>query len=92
MFGEKPISDNKEESHQILTPEVTVHVESNVPNESEQPCKKLKQKVAELKWKRISKYFKSHICVALRALVLFVQFKKHEQQAWRSVNFSRVAG
>ena len=78
MFGEKPISDNKEENHQILTPEVIVHVESNVPNEIEPLRKKLKQKVAELKWKRTSTYFKSHICDALRYLVLFVQFKKRE--------------
>ena len=27
------------------------------------------------------------ICDALRDLVLFVQFKKHEKHPWRSVNF-----
>ena len=42
---EEPIPRNKEESHQILTPEATVQVESNVLNESEPPRKKLKQKV-----------------------------------------------
>ena len=41
---EEPIPRNREESHQILTPEATVQVESNVLNESEPPRKKLKQK------------------------------------------------
>ena len=29
---------------------------------------------------------------ALRDLVLFVKFKKHEKYPWKSVNFSKVAG
>ena len=37
-------------------------------------------------WQHIS------ICGALRNLVPFVQFKKRENQLWRSVNFSKVAG
>ena len=32
------------------------------------------------------------ICDALRDLVPFVQFKKHEKHPWRGVNFSKVAG
>ena len=32
------------------------------------------------------------ICDALRDLVPFVQFKKREKHAWRSVNFNKVAG
>ena len=32
------------------------------------------------------------ICDALRDLVPFVQFKKHENHPWRSVNFSKFAG
>ena len=31
-------------------------------------------------------------CDALRDLVAFVQFKKHERHPWRSVNFNKVAG
>ena len=34
----------------------------------------------------------SHICDALRNLVPFLQFKKREKQAWRSVNFIKVTG
>ena len=30
------------------------------------------------------------ICGALRDLVPFVQFEKHEKHQWRSVNFSKV--
>ena len=30
-------------------------------------------------------------CDALRDLVPFVQFKKHEKHPWRSVNFGKVA-
>ena len=32
------------------------------------------------------------ICGALRDLVPFVQFKKREEQPWKSANFSKVAG
>ena len=32
------------------------------------------------------------ICSALRNLVRFVHFKKHEKHRWRSVSFSKVAG
>ena len=31
-----------------------------------------------------------HICVALRDLVPFVQFKKREKHPWRSVIFSKA--
>ena len=31
-------------------------------------------------------------CDALRNLVPFVQFKKHEKHQWRSITFSKVAG
>ena len=34
------------------------------------------------------RYFMKYICGALRDLLLFVQFKKHEKHPWRSVNFS----
>ena len=44
FIGEDLVPKNKEES-QILTPEATAEVESNVLNESEPPRKKLKQKV-----------------------------------------------
>ena len=33
-----------------------------------------------------------HICDALRVLVPFIQFKKHEKHPWRSVTFSKVEG
>ena len=38
------------------------------------------------------KHFLGLICDALSDLVPFVQFKKHENHPWRSVNFSKVAG
>ena len=37
---EEPISDNKEETHQLLTPEATVHVEGEALNINEPPAKK----------------------------------------------------
>ena len=33
-----------------------------------------------------------HICGALRDLLPFVQFEKHEKHPRRSVNFSKVSG
>ena len=42
--------------------------------------------------KQILKSFFEDICGALRDLVPFVQFQKHEKHSWRSVNFSKVAG
>ena len=47
---EEPIPDNKKEDHQLLTAEVTVHVEGKVLNRDEPPVKELKKKVAQLKW------------------------------------------
>ena len=34
---------------------------------------------------------KKTICDALRDLVPFVPFKKHEKHPWRSVNFRKIA-
>ena len=47
LQAEEPIPDNKEESHQLLTPEATVHVEGEVLDTDDPPAKKLKKKVAE---------------------------------------------
>ena len=58
-IAEEPIPDNKEESHQLLTPEATVHVEGKVLDIDEPPAKKLKKKVAELKWERTFKFVKA---------------------------------
>ena len=66
---EEPIPDNKEESHQFLTPEATVHVEGKVLDIDELPAKILKKKVAELKSKRASKFVKARQCI-LEANVL----------------------
>ena len=57
--AEEQIPDNKEESHQLLTPEATVHVEGEVLDIDELPAKILKKKVAELKSKRASKLVKA---------------------------------
>ena len=61
-IAEKPIPDNKEESHQLLTPEETTLVESEVLDIDELPVKKLKKKVAELQWKGTSKFVKANRC------------------------------
>ena len=61
-IADEPIPDNKEESHQHLTPEATLHVEGEVLDIDEPTVKKLKKKVGELKWKRTSKFVKSKNC------------------------------
>ena len=61
-LAEELIPDNKEKSHQLLTPEVTVHVEGKALDIDEPPAKKRKKKVAELKWKRTSKFVKAKKC------------------------------
>ena len=66
---EQPIPDNKEESHQLLTPGATVHVEGEVLGIDEAPAKNLKKKVAELKRKRTSEFVKAKKCT-LEANVL----------------------
>ena len=68
-IAEKPIPDNKEESHQLLTPEETTLVESEVLDIDELPAKKLKKKVTELQWKGTSKFVKANRCT-LEAKVL----------------------
>ena len=44
-IAEEPILDNKEESHQLLTPGATVHVEGDVLDIDGSPAKKLKKEV-----------------------------------------------
>ena len=61
-IAEVPILDNKEENDQLLTPEATSHVEGEVFDKDEPPAKKLKKQVAELKWKRTSKFVKANKC------------------------------
>ena len=48
-IAEEPIPDNKEESHQLLTPQEAVHVEGYLLYMNEPRAKNLKKKVAELK-------------------------------------------
>ena len=59
---EELIPDNKKESHRLLTPEATVHVEYEALYIDEPAAKKLKKKVAELKWKCASKFVKANKC------------------------------
>ena len=61
-LAEEAIPVNKEESHQLLTPEATVHVKGEIFDIDEPPTKKLKKKVAELKWKQTSKFAKAKKC------------------------------
>ena len=58
-IADELIPDNKEESHQLLTPEATVHVEDEVLDIVEPPATKLKKNVAKLKWKCKSKFAKA---------------------------------
>ena len=52
LIAEEEIPDTNEDIHQLLTTEAVVHVESE-SNESEPPQKKkLKAKIAEVKWKQ----------------------------------------
>ena len=55
---DKSIPENKEESHQLLTPEAAVHFDGYVFYMDEPPAKKLKKEVVELKWKGTSKLVK----------------------------------
>ena len=48
-LAEELIPDNKEKSHQLLTPEATVHVEGKALDIDEPPAKKRKKKFPELK-------------------------------------------
>ena len=68
-IAEKPIPDNKEESHQLLTPKATVHVEGEFLDIDDPPGKEFKKRVAELKWKRTSELVKPKKCT-LKANVL----------------------
>ena len=43
--SEELIPDNKEESHRVLTPEATVHVENESLDAERSPSKKLKKKL-----------------------------------------------
>ena len=69
---EKPIPDNKKESHQLLTPEKTTLVESEDLDIDELPVKKLKKKVAELQWKDTSKFAKANRCTLEAKVLLYI--------------------
>ena len=71
-IAEEPIPDNKEENHQLLTPETTAHVEGEVLDIDEPPAKKLKKKVTELKWKRTSKFVKAKMCTREANVFLYI--------------------
>ena len=58
----KYIAD-KEESYQLLTTKATIYVEGEVLDINETPVKTLKKKVAELKWKRTSKFVIAKKCI-----------------------------
>ena len=64
-ISEESISDNKKESHRVLIPEATVHVENESLGVEEPPSKK----ITALKWKRTSKFIKAKKCT-LEANVL----------------------
>ena len=68
-ISEEAIPENKRESHSVLTPEATVHVENESLDVEEPPSKKLKKKITALKWKRTSKFIKAKKCT-LEANVL----------------------
>ena len=70
---ELPVVDNKEESHQILIPKATVHVEGEVLDINGPPAKKIKKKVAELMWKRTSKFVKAKKCTLEANVLLNIQ-------------------
>ena len=61
-LAEEPIPDNKEESHQLLTPDAKVHVDSEILDIDEPPAKKVEKKIAELKWRRLSTFVKAKKC------------------------------
>ena len=58
-ISEEPIPSNKEESHHVLTPEATVHVENESLDGEEPPSKKL-TKITALKWKTNIKIYLSY--------------------------------
>ena len=51
FIAEEEIPDTNEDTHQLLTPEAVVYVESKSRESELLPKKKLKAKIAELKWK-----------------------------------------
>ena len=61
FITEEKIPDTSEDTHQLLTPEAYVHVESE-SHKSNPSKKKLKPEIAELKWKQQPKFLKTRKC------------------------------
>ena len=57
--ADEPIRANKEESHHLVTSEAAVHAEGEILDIDEPWAKELKKKIAELKWKRATKFVKA---------------------------------
>ena len=51
FIAEEEIPDTNEGTRQLLTPESVIHFESESNENESPPEKKLKAKIAELKWK-----------------------------------------
>ena len=51
FITEEEIPDTNDDTHQLLTPETVAHVECESNEHKPPPKKKLKAKIAELKWK-----------------------------------------
>ena len=51
FIAEEEIPDTNEGTHQLLTPEAVIYFESESNENEPPPEKKLKAKIAELKWK-----------------------------------------
>ena len=75
--SEELIPDNKEESHRVLTPEATVHVENESLDAEKSPSKKLKKKLKKkvnaLKRKRTSKFIKAKKCTLEENILLDIE-------------------
>ena len=71
--SEELIPDNKEESHRVLTPEATVHVENESLDVEKSPSKKLKKKLTALKRKRTSKFIKAKKCTLEENILLDIE-------------------
>ena len=62
FIAEEEIPDKNEDTHQFLTLEAVVHVESESNESGPPPKKKLKVKIAELKLKRQPNFIKTRKC------------------------------
>ena len=91
FITEEEIPDTNDDTHQLLTLKAVVRVESESKESELPPKKKLKAKIAELKWKRQPKFIKTRKCNLEAKILLNLSEKSNPLKIYEvTTDFSEI--